>query len=68
MKPLNVVFSDQQKEFIDSLASDLDITKSVLSRAAMQVGLDTIAQLTEQSKSEGKRYAIVNDAISKSCK
>lgn len=65
MKPLNVVFSDQQKEFIDSLASDLGVTKSTLSRAAMQVGLDTIAQVTEQSKKEGKRYTIVNEAISK---
>lgn len=67
MKPLNVVFPENQKEFIESLASDIGVSKSVLSRAAMQVGLDTIAQLTAQDKSEGKRYTLINEAVSKDC-
>jgi hypothetical protein len=65
MKTLNVLFPDQQRLSLDSLADELGVTKSVLSRAAMQVGLDTISQLTSQSKEDGRRYTMVNEAFSK---
>lgn len=65
MKPLNVVFHNSQKEFIASLSSDINVTRSELCRAAMVVGLDTIAQLASQDTKEAARYVAVNDALSK---
>lgn len=65
MKPLNVAFHSSQKEFIASLSDDISVTRSELCRAAMVIGLDTIAQLAAQDKKEAARYVAVNDALSK---
>jgi hypothetical protein len=64
MKKLNVRFSVNTKNKISELASGIDITDSVVARAAMEIGLEFLTEYKRRnpnSKSNFEDYTIIKN-------